>query len=111
MILNAYSTSRRLPSSSTTSSMNHSIISGMQLARRQLLLLAEVDQLAVEPVAHRAPLVLLDQRRGVDAERQVVAPQLPDLRDDRLEDRRDADRLLDARADVADAELERRDTA
>ena len=110
-IRKAYSTSFRLPSSSITSPRNHSISSRISVARRQLLLLAEVDQLAVEAVAHRPPLVLLDQRRRVDAERHVVAPQLPQLGDDRLEDGRDAHRLVDPRADVADAELQRRVTA
>src|SRR5437764_725083 len=32
-----------------------------QVAGRELLLLAQVQQLAVEPVAHRPPLVLVDQ--------------------------------------------------
>ena len=35
-----------------------------QVARRNFLLLAEVDQLAVEAVARGAPLVLHDQARG-----------------------------------------------
>ena len=86
-IRKAYSTSFRLPSSSTTSPMNHSISSRIRSARRQFLLLAEVDQLAVEAVAHRPPLVLLDQVGGVDPEGDVVAPQLPQLGHDRLQDR------------------------
>src|SRR5688500_9599501 len=44
-----------------------------QLARRQLTLLPEVDQLAVQPITHRTPLVLVDELRRVNAERDVVA--------------------------------------
>src|SRR5262245_50824466 len=36
-----------------------------QLAGRDLLLLAEIDQLTVDAVAHRAPLVLLDELAAV----------------------------------------------
>src|SRR5579871_786244 len=79
-----------------------------QVARWDFRLLAEIDQLAVESVAHGAPLVLFDQVEGVDAEGHIVAAQLPQLGDDGLEDGGDADRLVDARADIADAELQRR---
>src|SRR5512140_3960236 len=73
----------------------------------RLLLASEVDEVAVQSPAHRAPFVLLDQLGVVDAEGDVVAPQLPELGDDRLEDRRDADRLIHARAHIADPEFQR----
>src|SRR5437763_57601 len=44
-----------------------------QFARRHLALLAQVQELAVQPVAHGPPLVLLDQPRGINAKGQVVA--------------------------------------
>jgi hypothetical protein len=87
--------------------MNHSTSSSDQLARRALRLLPEVDQVAVQPVADGAPLVLLDQVRRVDAEGGVVAPHLVELGDDGLHERGDADGLLHPRADVEEAELER----
>src|ERR1051326_4347420 len=57
---------------------------GDELARGQLLLLPEVDELSVQSEAYCPPLVLLDIRLGVDAEGHVVAAELPQLRDDRL---------------------------
>jgi hypothetical protein len=78
-------------------------------ARRKVHLLAEVDELAVETEACRAPLVLLDERLRVDAKRHVVTPQLPELRHHRLKDRGDAHRLVHARAHIAHAELEGRE--
>src|SRR4030095_7629311 len=78
-----------------------------ELAGGQLLALAEVDQLAVQPVAHRAPLVLLDQGSGIYPEGEVVVAKLPELPDDRLEDRADAHRLRYPGADVADPKFER----
>src|SRR5690242_8930668 len=79
-----------------------------EIRRRQLLVLAEIDELAAQAVADGAPLVLLEQRPRVRAKREVVAAQLPELRDDRLQDRGHAHGLVDARTHVADAELERR---
>src|SRR5213075_334066 len=80
---------------------------GDQVAGRKLLFLTEIDQLPIEAEAHGAPFVLLDHRRRIHAEREIVASQLPDLGDDRLENGGDTHRLLDARANVAHAELER----
>ena len=77
-----------------------------QRADRDLLLLAEVDELAVEPVAHRAPLVLLDQRARVLAEREVAAVEQVELAHQRLDERRDGDGVVDARRHVADADLD-----
>src|SRR5688572_10146044 len=62
-----------------------------ELPRGQFGGLAEVDELSVETEAHRAPLVLLDHRLRVDTERHVVAPQLPELGDDGLENGSDGD--------------------
>jgi membrane associated rhomboid family serine protease len=44
----------------------------------------------------------------IEPERQIIAAEFPNLVNDRLEDSRDTDRLVDARAYVADAELQRR---
>src|SRR5258707_9391117 len=78
-----------------------------EVARRELLPLAEVDELAVEAEADGTPLVLFDQLGGVYTKRHVVAPQLPELGDEGLQDRGHADCLVHARADVANAELQR----
>ena len=72
-----------------------------QVAGRQFLLLAEVDQLAVQTVADRSPLVLLDQVEWVDAEGHVVAAQLPHLGDDRLEDGRHDDTASSTRVQTS----------
>src|SRR5581483_9569972 len=65
-----------------------------ELPRRALLFAAEVDELAVDAVSDRPPLVLLDERARIHAKRHVVAAKLPQLGDDRLENRGDADRFL-----------------
>ncbi len=102
--LRAGSPARRPRRRRTTSS-----ISRDQLARRQLLLACRSrSSLPSSPKRTARHLFSSIIARRIDAEGQVVAAQLPQLRDDRLEDRRDADRFVDARADVADAELERR---
>src|SRR5690242_13948910 len=44
----------------------------------------------------------------IDPEGQIIAAKFPNLVDDRLENGRNTDSLVDARADVADADLERR---
>ena len=72
-----------------------------EVAGGQLGLLAKVDQLAVEPVAGRAPLVLVDQLFGIDAEGYVALAQLPVPEDERLAEGGDGDGLVYARADVA----------
>src|SRR3954467_15789605 len=79
---------------------------GDQLAGGKLLILAEVDQLAIETEPHGSPLVLFYIRGRIDAEGHVVAAELPELRNNRLENGSDADGLFDSRTDVADAELQ-----
>src|SRR5437764_1218518 len=78
-----------------------------EVAHRHLCLLAEVDQLAVQAVADGAPLVLVDQSRLVLAEAEVGPPQLDQLGADGLDQRRQADRLLDPGGGVADPEFQR----
>ena len=76
-----------------------------EVADGDLLLLAEVDELAVEPVAHGAPLVLLDERAGVLAEREVPPVEQVERAHQRLDERGDRHRVVDARRHVADADL------
>src|SRR6187200_1450208 len=80
---------------------------GDQVAEGDLDLLAEVDELAVNAVAARAPLVLEDQRAAIAPEPEVLDAQLVQLEADGLDERRDRDGLLEAHRDVADAELDR----
>src|SRR6267142_3406089 len=79
-----------------------------ELAHRDLLGLAEVDQLCIHAAAHRAPLVLLDELRRVLAEANVALAQHEELCADRLDQRGDAEGLLDLCGRVADPELDRR---
>src|SRR6185312_2827610 len=79
-----------------------------EIRGRQLFALAEIYEFSAQAIADGAPLVLLEQRPRIGAEREVVAAQLPQLRDDCLQDRGHAHRFLDPRAHVADAELEGR---
>src|SRR5438445_4043969 len=77
-----------------------------EVAHRHLGLLAEVDELAIDPVADRPPLVLGDQRRHVLAETQVSLAQLEELGADGLHQCRKTDRLLEPGRHVAHPELE-----
>ncbi len=70
-----YPIASRLPNSSTTSSTNSQILAN-QLPLRHLLLLAEIDQLAIQPVPHRAKLVLHQQRPRILPKIQVALMQL-----------------------------------
>src|SRR5439155_838392 len=79
-----------------------------EVAHRHLALDAEVDEVRVHAPAHRAPLVLLDERGRVLPETEVPVAQHEELRADRLDEGREADRLVDARRRVAHAELDRR---
>src|SRR5919198_225469 len=79
-----------------------------EVAHGDLLLLAEVDQLAVDAEAEGAELVLVDERRRVLAEAEVLRAELQQLGADRLDERGQADDLVDPGAGVADAELDRR---
>ncbi len=72
------------------------------------MLFAEVNELAVEPIAHRAPLVFFDERGGINAEGQVVTAQLPQFINDGLKNSGDTDSFIHARADITNAKFERR---
>ncbi len=77
-----------------------------ELAGRHFFILAEVDHLAVQPIAHGPPLVLQNQFPPVDPKRHVPAAQLPEPEHDGLEQGRDGDGLIGPRADVADSEFQ-----
>src|SRR6266404_5298811 len=77
-----------------------------QLAHWDFFAFAEVDQLAIDAPADGAPFVLFDQRPVIDTETLILSIELVELDDDRLRQRGQTDRILDARGDVADAELE-----
>src|SRR5881628_1183269 len=79
-----------------------------EITHRDLLLLAKVDEARVHPAPHRAPLVLLDETRRVASEADVLIAEDEELRADRLDERSDAERLLDAGRCVADTELDGR---
>src|SRR2546430_6267507 len=78
-----------------------------QLLHRHLGLLAEVDELRVHSAPHRAPLVLLDEAGQVSAESLVLPAKDHELRADGLNERGEAEGLLDTRGRIADAELDR----
>src|SRR5262245_28661231 len=78
-----------------------------QFAEGDFNFLAKIDELPVDPVAAGPPLVLQDQRAAVPPPAQVLGAQLVELDADRLDERRDRDRLVGAHRDVADAELDR----
>ena len=102
----------RLPRSSSTSSTS-SRSSRMTRSRHWhlLLLTPEVEQLAVDTPAHRAPFVLGDQVVAVAPPRLVRSRRsLMQLGDDRLNQCAARQmRLVDLGADVGDAELDRRE--
>ena len=78
-----------------------------QVARRNFLLLAEIDQLAVEPIARRPPLVLHDQRAAIETESLVRGVQLVQLGDGGLNQRRQRDGLVHPHGNVAHPEFQR----
>src|SRR6185503_20272892 len=78
-----------------------------EVAHRYFFALAEVDQLAVDAPARRAPLVFLDQRAVVAAEPEIALAQPEELDDDRLRERGDRNRRARRRRHVADAEFQR----
>src|SRR6266545_3916774 len=78
-----------------------------ELAKRNFLLLAEVDQLALDAIADGAPLVFEDQGATVAAPPDVLRAQLVELDADRLDQRGDRHGLVHAHRDVADAKLDR----
>ena len=78
-----------------------------KVALGNLFLLAEVDQLALETVAHRAEFVLHQQRARVLTVIDVPLVQLPQLARCGLDQRRNRDRLLGAQRYVAHPDLHR----
>src|SRR5256885_5632504 len=78
-----------------------------EIAHRHLAPLAEIDQLAIDPPARGAPLVLLDQRAMIAAEAEVALAEAKQLHDDRLRERGDRDRRARRGRHVAGSELER----
>src|SRR3984893_16924597 len=78
-----------------------------KLAHRYFLALAEVDQLAVEAPAGRAPLVLFDERARIAAEAEIARAQAIELDDDGLRQRGDRNRCARRRRHVAHPEFQR----
>src|SRR6266566_2667498 len=79
-----------------------------EVAHRHLGLLAEVDQLAIDPVADRPPLVLGDQSRHVLAKTEVARAKNEQLGAYRLHQSGEAHRLLESCRHIADAKLQGR---
>src|SRR5205807_2372927 len=77
-----------------------------EVSHRDLRLLAEVDQVAVDAIADSSPLVLGDQSRHVLAKTEVARAELEQLGADGLHQGCEADRLLEPGRHVAHAELE-----
>ena len=69
-------------------------------------LLAEVDQIAFDAPARRAPFVFLDQRARVHPVAHVLGVEIMELDDDGLRQRSDCDCVLDSRRDIADSKFE-----
>src|SRR5207245_7926087 len=77
-----------------------------ELSHRDLRLLAEVDQVAVDAIPNRSPFVLGDQSRHVLAKTEVACAELQQLGADGLHQGGEADRLLEPGRHVAHSELE-----
>ena len=75
---------------------------------RHLFLLAEIEEHTVEAISDRAPFIFLNQPPMVQTEPQVFVYQDVKLGDDRLKQRRNGDRVVNARRYVANAKFERR---
>src|SRR5204863_9226719 len=58
-----------------------------RLSRRALAVLVEVDELRVEPVPHRAPLVLVDERHRLRLQRARAGVALRERRRESLDER------------------------
>src|SRR5207237_5521327 len=78
-----------------------------EIAHWHLLAAAEINQLTVDPPARRPPLVLLDERAGINPEPQVILAHAIHLHHDGLGERGERDRHARRRRHVADAEFER----
>src|SRR5438132_13200788 len=77
-----------------------------QVAHGHLLLLAEVDQAALEAVPDGAPLVLVDQVGQVLAEPLVLTAEFEQLGADRLDQCRQAEGFVHPGGGIADPELD-----
>src|SRR4029077_7425934 len=76
-------------------------------ALRNFRLLAEVDQLAIDPIARRPPLLLHQQRPSSERDPGIRRVQPIQFRRRRLNQRRQRNRLLDAHRNIANSKLER----
>ena len=77
-----------------------------QVAQGDFLLLAEIDELAVEAVADGAEFVFGDQRAGVVAEVLVGFVQAVEVRGSGLDERGDGDGFFGAKGNVAGADFD-----
>src|SRR5712664_2597347 len=80
-----------------------------QIFGGNFLLFAKIDHHAVQTVTHGAPLVLLNQHAPVETKAKVLLDQAGEFGDDGLEQSGDGDSVVDARGNVADAKLQRRE--
>src|SRR5215207_1069488 len=76
-----------------------------QILYGHFFLLAKIEEFAVEAVADRPPFVLLNQPTMIQAETEVFLYQHGELGDDRLEQSRDGDSVVDPGRDVTDPEF------
>src|SRR6185436_12029831 len=76
-----------------------------EITNRHFFALAEIYHLAIKPIAHRAPLVLLDQHFVMKPEGQISIQKSIKLGYQGLEDGRDGDRVVHAGRNIADAKL------
>src|SRR5690606_6187829 len=79
-----------------------------ELRERHDLAAAEVDQALIEAVTHRTPAVLAYEHRRVRAPTLIPAAQAPEHPQHRHDERGETQRVVDVRANVHDARLERR---
>src|ERR1044071_3258608 len=76
---------------------------------RYFRLLTEVNQLSFESPSHSAPLVLLHQHTPVQTEPEILVDQLIQLRDNRLKQRRNRERVVDARRNITNTKFKCRE--
>src|SRR4030095_10726940 len=78
-----------------------------QTPDRNFRLLAKIDHFAVESITNGAPLVFLNQHTSIQSEPKVLVDKRIQLRDNRLEKSSNGKRIVDARGNVTNAELQR----
>ena len=98
--------SRCVPSSSTSLATNSSN-SFSKLRVFHFRFPAEIDQFSVDAVARRAPAIFIQKTTPVNPESGVLPEQFVKLGDDRLDQRRNRERVVHARLSIAHAHLER----